>query len=186
MWIFGLYPIEISHQPVVSFWMIKYSTKIISVQLFRGKIRSENQRKYTYWLAAQQTAMEALLLFVAFPSLLQGAPKILVGGHGEEQCLPREVPGREKVFCSHASGLQPSTGWGPAQSLSSARHVADPPLWCLCCSSSPTTTYGSDRLVHPDPKTSGGIVSVAFHKGWREEPYPRLLAYQTLCRQWES
>lgn len=186
MWIFGLYPLEISHQPVVSFWMIKYSTKTISVQLFRGKIWSENQRKYTYQYAAQQTVMEALLLFIAFPSLLQGAPKILVGGHGEEQCLLREVSGREKVFCSHASGLQPSGGWGLAQSLSSARHVADPLLWCLCCSSSPTTTYGSGQAGASWPQNVRRNSSVAFHKGWREEPYPRLLAYQTLCRQWEG
>ena len=94
----------------------------------------------------QQTVMDALLLFIAFPSLLQGTPKILVRGHAEEECLPRAVTGREKVFCSHASGLQPISGRGLAQSLSCAvpgTRLILPSGFSDCCLSSPTPTYGS-------------------------------------------
>lgn len=74
-----------------------------------------------------QTAMEAPQLFIAFPSLLRGTPKILVGGQAEEECLPRAVPGREKVFCSLISGLQPVGGGDWPRAFSG--HAADPPLW---------------------------------------------------------
>lgn len=73
-----------------------------------------------------QTAMETPRPFIAFPSLLRGTPKILVGGQAEEECLPRAVTGREKVLCSHISGLQPVGGGDWRRAFSG--HVADPLL----------------------------------------------------------
>lgn len=96
--------------------------------------------------------MEAPLLFIAFPSLLQGAPKILVGGRAEAQCLP-------------------ARGW--ARGRSSA--LVSP----MAVGAALRPRMDHNRLVYPDPKRWKS--SVAFHQGWLGKPYPQLLAYQTLC-----
>lgn len=111
----------------------------------------------------RQIAMEAPLLLSAFPSLLQGTPKILVGGQAE--CLFKWSQGREKVFHSHNSDggwLRPSPAlcWTHAQA-SPLILLFEQPYTC-------TWIKAGWGILSPKYQVEQ---SVAFPKGWLEKPH---------------
>lgn len=187
MWIFGLYPIEIPHQPVVSFWMIKYCTKIILVLLLRGKQDGKTRENMHIGRLCCRLRWRH-----PGPSLhsLPCCGALLKSWWEDRQrknAFPVQSQGGRRCFAATFLGCSPSVvGTGAEPFLGT--WLIPSSVFSTCCLSRPAPAHGSgsrqagvSRLQNTRWNSS-----VALRKGWLEEKHLRVLACQTLGWKWEG